>query len=282
MHVYAFNAAATPILTRVTSVDPGTGSASESAKAVRWSPDGNYIAVGANVVPVTVSSTIVSHNLAVYAFQSSALTLIGASYCGTGSASDAVNHVSWSGNEQYVAVGGMFNQDFRVFSFNPQVNNALAQVTANNPGANNVVNAVNWSPDGATLAVGGQLVPGSSSDLLLYNALSFPQNNIIQNCTMFCNTNGSATFPAGVGISGSGVLNLIINNLSYNNPFNYIFVVNTFTQLFESVPSPLENPSIAANQPLLNPDNIGLNILNIENTITIVNSQMAALITKMV
>ncbi len=282
VHVYSFNAAATPILTRVTSVDPGTGSASESAKAVRWSPDGNYIAVGANVVPVTVSSTIVSHNLAVYAFQSSALTLIGASYCGTGSTTDAVNHVSWSGNEQYLAVGGMFNQDFRVFSFNPQSNNALAQVTSNNPGNNNAVNAVNWSPDGSTIAVGGQLIPGSSTDLLLYSALSFPQNNLIQNNTMFCNTNGSSTFPAGVGISGSGVLNLIINNMSYSNPFSFIFVVNTFSQLFESIPSPLENPAIAANTALLNPDNIGLNILAIENTTVIMTSQIAALITKMI
>ena len=243
---------------------------------------------GSLVTTVTIqtSQPLTDYNLKVYAYQPSAspiLTLVGASYCGTGSANDVVNSISWAGNEAFLAVGGMFNQDFQVFSFNPQLNNALTQVTANNPGSNNAVNAVNWSPDGATLAVGGQLIPGSSTDLLLYSALSFPTNNLIQNNTVFCNTNSSTTFPSGVGISGSGVLNLIINNLSYGNAlFNYIFVVNTFSQLFESVPSPLENVGIMAFEPILNPDNIGLNIISIENSTVKMTSELSALLTKMI
>lgn len=231
---------------------------------------------------VITTTTSATQNLKLYAFQPTTtpalLQIGGASVNSTApSINDTINSISWSGNEQYLAVGGQFTQDFRLFSFNPQLNNALTQVTANNPGNGNNVAGVAWSPDGTTIVIGGQLIPASPNELLLYNALSFPQNNIIQNNTVFCNTNGSTTFPAGVGISGSSIFNLILNNLSYNNPFNYIFVANTFSQLFESVPSSLENVGIAAFEPILNPDTIGLNIINIENLTLNMTNQMTAL-----
>lgn len=298
VRVYSFNAAASPIMSAVASVDPGTGSSLESIKSVRWSPDGKYLAAGGNVVPisiVTTTTTLASQNLTVYAFQpttSPALLKIAGAYVGgTGNVNDTINSLSWSANEQYIAVGGSFPDagvnDLRIFTFNPQLNNPLSQAATNDPGVgdtNDSVNSVAWSPDGGYLLVGCTCLATpttSGQDLRIFNTLSFPQRNSIQNNTVFCNMSNASTMQTGVGISGSSIANLIINNWAYNNIFNYQFVVNTFSQLFEAVPSPLENVGIAAFEAIVNPDNIGLNIIGIENQTIDMTSKLAAVLTKL-
>ncbi len=59
-----------------------------------------------------------------------------------------------------------------------------------------------------------------------------------------------------MGISGSSIANLIINNTSYNNPFNYSFVTNIFNQFFNENPSRLQNIAHISNTAIITPVDI--------------------------
>jgi WD40 repeat protein len=226
-----------------------------------------------------------NYNLKVYAFDNTTTaTLVQIAAASLGTVNDTVYTLDWSADGNYLVVGGTFSgsstQDLRVFSFNPQLDNPLLQVAANNPGTGlttDSVYSVAWSPDGSYIATGG-MYTGTSNDVVIYNALLFPQRNIIQGNTTSCITSASSTAATGIGIAGSSIANLIIANQAYNNIMNYQFVVNSFKQLFQAVPSPLENRDLTANEPINNPGTIGLSIVGIESQTIDMTSKLAALL----
>ena len=120
---------------------------------------------------------------------------------------------------------------------------------------------VKWSPDGEFILLGVDDV-ASTGNVYIFEILSFPSNNIIKGNTVYCNSGGS--IPSGVGISGSSIANMIIQNNAYSNPLhhaayepmvgsNYIFVTNVFNQYFQNQPTLLQNISIDDSQAICMP-----------------------------
>ena len=109
VHVYSFNPASTPILSRVTSVDPGSGSTGESTHAVRWSPDGNYLAVGSNVVTsliITQTSQVITPT------STSVLFGPGVTVPGNGSATLYPTTISFTASSTFIitqVIAGLYN-----------------------------------------------------------------------------------------------------------------------------------------------------------------------------
>ena len=121
--------------------------------------------------------------------------------------------------------------------------------------------AVLWSPDGSYIAAG--LDTGDADRLKIYEALSFPHKNVITGNTVYCNSGGS--IPSGFGISGSSIMNMIIQNTAYSNPLmpfmvdqSYVFATNIFNQLFGQEPTLLQNIAIGCNEPICQPTDLAL------------------------
>ena len=99
----------------------------------------------------------------------------------------------------------------------------------------------------------------SNDDLYIYQfALNQPTKNIIANNTVSCNTTNNPDCPRGFGIYGSSIQNLIMENVSYNHPFNYVNVTTVFSQLLYGnfIPSPLQNIAVNGCQPICQPCNL--------------------------
>ena len=144
----------------LTAVTGALGTAG-SVRAVSWSADGQYIAVGgAGLTGGT------GDEFQIYQFDRSNQTVqfVAGALGTTGS----VNAVSWSPDGQYVAVGGqsITGNEFQIFSFD-RVANSLTVVAGALGGT---VFAVSWSPDGQYIAVGGSLIGGTEEE---FQILSF-------------------------------------------------------------------------------------------------------------
>lgn len=87
------------------------------------------------------------------------------------------------------------------------------------------------------------IADGSAGDAYgIYLVSNAPENNIIRNCTLYANTSDDELL--GIGLSGSSATNVIITNISYNNPTNYENVTNIFDPNTETAPSLLQNVSL--------------------------------------
>ena len=239
-----FNASNPASPVQIASISTGTGLGSHPY-AVNWSPNGQYIVV-VNLGDGTLQ-TFNATNPAAPIANTPVST-------GNGSGSFPIS-VSWSPNGQYIAVIN-------------QVLNSLQTFNATNPTApapnipvttsftDQSLNSVSWSPDGQYIALVNDDSPGS---LQTFNALQFPTNNIIENNLTYCNLVATGTTQiAGVGISGSNIANLIVSNTSYNNLMNYQFVTapGIYNELFNYLPSPLQNISQIGGQAVNYPFNI--------------------------
>ncbi len=252
LFVYTFNPS-TGFLSQIVAVAPA-GSTTNPINTVQWSPDGNYLAVGRTL---TVSKT---SDLFIYRFSRSAQTLTQVDAIqvgGNSGATDSVNSVNWSPAGKYLAVGGTItggtDEDFFIYLFD-RTTETLTSLFSANPDSGSTtdtVNAVSWSPDGGYIAVGGVIAGTTGNDFFIYRAIQFPQNNVITDNTVYGNSGNRN--PGGVGIFGSSISNLIINNNSFNNPFNYQFVANAFNQLFGEGQSGLQNATVQPNVPILTP-----------------------------
>ena len=210
-----------------------------SAFSVNWSPDGNYLAVADG-----------GGGIFVYQFDRGAGTI---SVIASDLAIIDVQSVNWSPDGNYLAVadgsGGIF-----VYQFDRGA--GTISVIASDPTLTSAF-SINWSPDGSYLAI-------TSNNTYIYQVLLFPHKNVITGNTVYCNSGGS--IPSGVGISGSSIANLIIQNTAYSNPLNpvgginqnYNFVTNVFNQLFGDGPTALQNISVGDCQPICMPDNLSL------------------------
>jgi hypothetical protein len=256
--IFSFNRSSGSLST-VTSVAVD-GATNVTVFSIDWSPDGNYLAIG------TRASGTTGNDLWIYRFNRSAGSLTAVtSLAVSGSTTADVQSVNWSADGNYLAVGGVVNTstgaDFWIYRFNRSLGSLTAVASASIGGSNNSdIRTVKWSPDGQYVALGGEVV-GTSEDLWIYTGIQFPTKNVIMNNTTYCNS--GAQFPNGVGISGSSIANMIIQNSSFNNPIyqsanrpivysDYQFVCNVFNQLFGDTPTLLQNLNVDYNIPVQN------------------------------
>lgn len=259
--VYQFNATAGSLSLIVSVNDVST------INSVNWSPDGNYLATGGNAAGAPTATT------RSYLFNkgTGSLTLIANANDGS-----TVSSLNWSPDNKYLATSNSTSTN--VYQFKPVTGN-LSIITSASHGS--TLFSVNWSPDGTHLSVGGTVSSGASTRV--YNAIQFPTNNIIQNNVTYCNLVATATQITGVGISGSNIANLIIENTSYNNAFNYQFVTlpGIYNPLFNYLPSPLQNISQAGGQPVSYPQNIVGYTNIIEAQVRAVETKLDSIIEKL-
>ena len=154
-------------LIQVDSLNPDNGDTGDSVRALDWSPDGKYLAVGGAILGTT------GNDLFLYRFdrRSETLTEVTSLNPDGGSSSDDIRSVDWTPDGKYLAVGGAgggsdLNALF-LYRFDRNTE-TLAEVEAINPGgggSGDTVVSLNWLPDGEYLAVGGLL---TGDDLLLF------------------------------------------------------------------------------------------------------------------
>ena len=252
IRVYEFDPSAQTLIQVATpNVIPGN-----SVLEVNWSPDGRFLAAG-------ISSGD-AQRIRVYAFDPIAQTLIQVATPNPIPMS-TVNSVNWSPDGRFLAAG-IFSTDtqlIRVYEFDPSAQ-TLIQVATPNVIPSSFVSSVNWSSDGSFLATGNS---SDSYRIRIYNILDFPLKNIITNNTVYCNhhdVNATYTGSVGVGISGSSIGNLIIQNSSYNHPFNYVFVQNEFNPIASDEPTLLQNLGLVGCAPIGQPDDIVTLIKRVE------------------
>jgi len=133
-------------LSPVTSISPG----GEDARAVAWSHDGDYIAVGRN------------SSVAVYSFDGSTLTLEDTEDNGTNGIQQKA--ICWDQTGGYFAVGTA-NQ-LRVFSYDSGTSTiAVAQTEATGGPS---IEALDWSQTGSFIAVGTDQTGGTDEQVRVY------------------------------------------------------------------------------------------------------------------
>ncbi len=135
---------------------PGT-----TINAAVWSPNGQYLAVGAE------------QSFEIYSFNGSTLTCLAEQYCG-----NRADSLAWSPNGNYLAVGvyagyvfgtQASDSELQVYSFNGSTLTAVASQAYGNS-----VYSLAWSPDGNYLAIGGTQPStfggvGNSNELQVYS-----------------------------------------------------------------------------------------------------------------
>lgn len=168
-----FEATLTPAIT-ATQIDINPNGANSAVNTVRWSPDGNYLAVGTNSGLVVVYSYTAATNTYTQ------LT--------TFSHGAAVYKVAWHPTGNYLAMAGGYvaaaTAEHRVFSFN---GSTLTELTGCRVAIDTLfAYALGWSPNGNYLALAG----GNESDTSTY-VYSFNGTTLTQAASL--NGTGSQT-----------------------------------------------------------------------------------------
>jgi len=129
-----------------------------SALSVSWSPNGNYLAVGAQ-------SGSFFNELRIYSFNGTTLSFVTSLDVGTAIANYNAFTVAWSPDNNYVAIGtaGGYNKEVRVYKF---TGSALTNAVLIPIDLGTQVNTVSWNPDGSYLAVGTNARSGA--EVLVY------------------------------------------------------------------------------------------------------------------
>lgn len=271
LFIYKFNRNSEALF-EVDSLNPGEGSDADTVREVDWSPDGKYLAVVGSITGVT------NNDVFVYRFDRSTqmLTEVASADPDGGGAINSLQAAKWSPDGKYLAVAGQIlgstGNDVFIYKFNRDTE-SLEEIDSLNPdegGVGDTVLDVDWSPDGEYFAIGGGPISGvTNHDLFVYRALQFPEKNVIKNNTVYCNSGNEC--PAGVGISGSSIANLIIGNTAYSNPLNppivgsnYQFVTNIFAQSSGQIPSILQNVGIDCDEPICTPDDMAARLRRVE------------------
>lgn len=246
--------------------------------SVRWSFDGQFIArageVGAiDTVDIWQFSQATSSSNASLTLQRAASLDLGVGIS-----------VDWSGDGRFIVVGYDQSPFLSVLSYDRGTNQLTHQVDPNiapNISGTPEVRSVDWSPDGRYIVASTFATDPDPIRIYVYGALSFSSNNVIKNNVVSCNS--GAQFPSGVGISGSSIANLIIQNSAYENPrnpsiafSNYNFVCNVFNQLFGLAPTYLQNTEV--NNLILQPENVDTTVKIIESKLSIIQQQVTSLL----
>ena len=199
--------------------------------AIAWSPNGKYLAVGGDTDPDSDSPILVYE----IDRENNTNTLVAQLTLGA-----IIRDINWITDNLFALSVDLTGENLKVFEFNGV--DAITEL-ASAGHANVIAPGIRWSPDGQLLAC-----VDSDGIVLMVSGLQFPGKNVIQNNKVYCNSGNSTS--GGVGISGSSILNLIIGNTAFDNPFNYQFVTNIFNQLFGDEPTALQNVSLNSTNPI--------------------------------
>ncbi len=217
--------------------------------AVDWAQNGKYIAVGGASITGGTNDTF-----QVFSFDDATETL--SSRGGIFGSDGSISSVSWSSDNQYVAISGTDTpngNNLTIVRFNAGANDV--SIVAQGLGASGTATSVQWRPDGAYIAVAGDgLTGGAGQELQIFSGIEFPTKHTIRGNITYCNIGNQC--PGGIGIAGSSILNSIIGNTCYNNPQNYAFVQNIFESNFGQNPSDLQNVSLHFQGALSRPEDI--------------------------
>jgi WD40 repeat protein len=257
IYLYSFSPA-TQTLTQVDSHSFGGGG---QLLDVAWSPNGKYVAV----VGTNNSDLIIFQlNNNTQTLQQMILQAIGIQ----------LTSVAWSPDGNYIMTGGgsSVGNSLRMFRFDPGAP-ALTLLASTNPDTSyDDINSIAWSPDGQWVAIAGAIYGPTNHNIFIVNALTFPHANLINNNVVYCNSGGSVPF--GIGISGSSIANMIIQNTAYSNPLSpfmvdtsYAFVPNVFNQRFGQGPTLLQNIAIGDRQVIQQPVDLALLARQIYSTL---------------
>lgn len=145
-------------LTQVASTQYAPAFTLSLPSAVKFSPSGNFVAVGGR-------TTSDSNELQIYSYYGGSLSLVtGYDYSTTGS----IHDFSWDPSGNYIAIGGNSptnGNELQFIKFDGS--SALSLVTSQNFGAE--INGVAWSPDGKSVAVGGRTFDSGHNHTEIYS-----------------------------------------------------------------------------------------------------------------
>ena len=135
--------------------------------AVEWSPDGQYIAVGGQMV-----DTVLQTNLQIFKFDRPSNTFTAVAGAFPYDSTGYVRAISWSPDGLYLAVGGYnltsgLGTDLQIFIFNATNNTLIPVAGAFSSGS--TVLGVSWSPNAQYVAMGGQSLSSGN----LFQVFSF-------------------------------------------------------------------------------------------------------------
>ena len=240
-----------------TLVQQASTSIPSNPVAVDWSPDGKFIAVGDTV----------DNEIFICEFDSLANTI---TIIATADRKPTdVQSVVWSPDSRFVAVpdnpagSPPFGSTILVYEFNRGSDTLLLSTRIEHNVPDGPLEA-DWNPDGQHILLADD--QGPNINLYIYQVMTFPSKNVVTNNTVYCNSGGAC--PQGVGISGSSIANLIIQNTAYANPLmpfagigtNYEFVTNVFNQQFGQAPTLLQNISLNCDEPVCMQEDIALTL----------------------
>ena len=215
------------------------GALSGTIRSVSWASDGTYVATGGDGITGGTENTV-----QIFQFDAATTSLTDV----VGTFTTEVFSVTWSNDGRSIATGSPDTTDrLQIFSFDRGTNSLTFVDQAISSGS---ILSVSWSLDGGYISIGGSGLGVNSFAVL--SAIDFSSHNTITQNNVYCNSNGSQ----GVGISGSSVCNAIIQNNSYNNPFNYVFVQNVFSAIATDEPTLLQNLGLVGCVPIEQPDDI--------------------------
>ena len=247
-------------LNQVASIQEFTpGTLNDIIHSLAWSPDGKYLALGGDIDA--------TDNVFIYRLDcSSTFSFIYATSINPGG---IIMDVSWSSDSKYLSVCSetTSGNNLFVYEFDRGDPSLILKDSVQVGSSGDDVYAVSWSPDGQYIAAGG-LITAPDLDLQIYSALYFPSNNVIAGNTVYCNSGAYCSL--GIGISGSSIANMIIDNTAYANPTraanegkdtvagftNYAFATNVLEAQFGNVPTLVQNISVQPYEPFLYAENV--------------------------
>jgi len=219
---------------------------------VEWSPDGKYIVAGGESITGGTGNP-----LQIFSFDQTTDTL--STVTGHFNTDQRISDVRWSPDGKYLCMGGfdLTGGIFQVLRFDSAAP-ALTFIDGLFNGEEASSSGMAWAPDGQYISLQTGY-SGLTNFVNIVSGIQFPQNNVIQGNTVYCNSGNEC--PGGVGISGSSIANMIIENSAFNNPIpraanepivssNYQFVTNVFDQLFGEEPSLMQNIATSALTPI--------------------------------
>ncbi|MEX0672019.1 MAG: hypothetical protein WD068_01560, partial [Candidatus Babeliales bacterium] len=223
-------------LEKIFDIDIGTSP--QDSGAVRWSPNGQYLAVGRGG-----SSTSSLFTLQVYEFSGSSAALVATSVTPVGV---SARKIRWSQDGRYIFSGSATSDTTGRIDAMRFTGIGITPLTSAIPSRN--VQALDISPDGTLIIAGTFESSGTVDEIFTYSGLGFATNCVINN-NMVSNTAGASTGQAGAnngfGIVASTAQNQVTNNSCFKNDLNYAFSINVFEQfianLKASTPLPFAN-----------------------------------------
>ena len=202
VHIYDFDPRS-KLLTLTTSAAHGG-----TVYAVAWSHDHRFCAIAG-------ATGTGGYDTRIYTFDhnTNTLTLTDSKTHG-----NTVRSLSWSADDAFLASAGdtFAGNEVRVYSFS-NTTQTLTLEESSSHGAS--VHCIEWSPNGQYLSIGGV----SQTDIThrVLSALSSPKECLVTGNTIF-NTKGNSR-QTSTGIRASGSINLVADNLLYNNNINTRF-----------------------------------------------------------